>query len=104
LKLESYTSFCYCVINNVISSDALFWIQAEIMDKWGPSVKLIGVGCYIVACIIGGVLGGLWVDRTFKTEPIFLLIGLIFGLVAAFWGVYQMLKPMMGDNKRDRRK
>jgi ATP synthase protein I len=73
------------------------------MDKWESAIKLIGVGFYISACIIGGVLGGLWLDRTFNTGPIFLLIGLIIGLVAAFWGVYQMLLPMIKDNKRERR-
>jgi len=73
------------------------------MDKWAPSVKILGVGFYIVACIIGGILGGLWLDRKFNTEPIFLLIGLVLGLVTAFWGVYEMLIPMMKDNKKDRR-
>jgi ATP synthase protein I len=73
------------------------------MDKWGPAFKLIGVGFYISACIIGGVLGGLWLDGQFNTRPIFLLVGLIIGLVAAFWGVYQMLIPMMNNNKRERR-
>jgi ATP synthase protein I len=73
------------------------------MDKWGPAVRLIGVGFYISACIVGGVLGGLWMDRRFNTQPIFLLAGLVLGLVAAFWGVYQMIKPMMNDNKSKRR-
>jgi F0F1-type ATP synthase assembly protein I len=73
------------------------------MDKWGPAVRLIGVGFYISACIVGGVLGGLWMDGRFNTQPIFLLAGLVLGLVAAFWGVYQMIKPMMNDNKSKRR-
>ena len=75
------------------------------MDKWGPATRLIGVGFYISACIVGGVLGGLWLDRKFNTQPIFLLAGLILGLVAAFWGVYQILLPILNgnDNKRERR-
>jgi ATP synthase protein I len=74
------------------------------MDKWGPAIRLIGVGFYISACIVAGVLGGLWLDGKFETKPIFLLVGLIIGLIAAFWGVYQMLLPILNDsNKRERR-
>ncbi len=73
------------------------------MNKWSPAIRLIGVGFYICACIAGGALIGLWLDRRFDTEPIIMLIGLVTGLVAAFWGVYQMLLPLMKDNKRDRR-
>jgi ATP synthase protein I len=73
------------------------------MNKWGPAFRLIGVGFYISACIVGGILGGLWLDRVIGTQPIFLLTGLVLGLVAAFWGVYQMIKPMINDSKRQRR-
>ncbi len=73
------------------------------MYKWGPAIRLIGVGFYIAACIVGGILGGLWLDHKFNTKPIFLIVGLILGLVAAFWGVYQMILPMVNDNKKDRR-
>jgi F0F1-type ATP synthase assembly protein I len=73
------------------------------MDKLGSVARLIGVGFFIVACILGGVLGGLWLDKTFNTRPIFLLIGLILGLVVAFWGVYQMLIPIINEDKKDRK-
>jgi ATP synthase protein I len=81
------------------------------MEKWGTAARLIGVGFYISACIVGGVLGGLWLDRKLDSEPVFVLLGLVLGLVAAFWGVYQMLIPFMKeyksdkkpDNKRERR-
>jgi ATP synthase protein I len=73
------------------------------MDKWGTSFRLLGVGFYIVACIVGGILGGLWLDKALDTRPIFLLIGLVLGLVASFWGVYQMLRPMIDENKRNRK-
>jgi ATP synthase protein I len=74
------------------------------MEKWGPAIKLIGVGLYIVACIFGGTLGGLWLDRTIHTEPIFLLVGLVLGLVVAFWGVYQMLIPIIRENSKSNKR
>jgi len=73
------------------------------MDRWGPAIRVLGAGFYIVACILGGILGGLWLDKKLNTEPIFLLVGLVLGLVVASWGVYQMLIPMLNDNKKDRR-
>ena len=53
------------------------------MQNWGPAARFLGVGFYIAFCIIIGVLGGLWLDRRFHTEPIFLLIGLVLGLVVS---------------------
>jgi ATP synthase protein I len=73
------------------------------MDKWGPAVRLIGIGFYISACIVGGIVGGLWLDQKLDTKPIFLLVGLILGLILAFWGVYQMIAPMVNKDKKDRR-
>lgn len=67
------------------------------MDSWKSGFKLLGVGFYICACIIGGALGGMWLDSKFNTQPILILAGLIFGLVVAFWGVYQMLIPMIKE-------
>jgi ATP synthase protein I len=73
------------------------------MNNWGPAIRFLGVGFYIVACILGGVLLGLWLDGKFNTAPILLLVGLVLGLVSAFWGVYQMLMPFMKNNKTGRK-
>jgi ATP synthase protein I len=72
------------------------------MDNLGPVVRLAGVGFYIGFCIVGGVFSGLWLDGKFDTQPIFLIIGLILGLILAFWGVFQMLLPLV-NKKRERR-
>jgi ATP synthase protein I len=72
------------------------------VDKWVPGIKLIGVGFYICACIIGSTLAGMWLDSKFGTKPIFILIGLILGLVFAFWGVYQLLIPIIRDNNKNK--
>ena len=72
------------------------------MEKWGPAARLIGVGFYIGICIVGGVMGGLWLDNKFDTRPIFVLIGLILGLILAFWGTYQMLLPLIRNGGKRR--
>ena len=73
------------------------------MEKWGSALRLLGLGFYIIGCILGGVLLGHWLDGKLNTTPILLLIGLVLGLVAAFWGVYQMLVPFIRENKTGRK-
>jgi len=72
------------------------------MEKWGHALQLIGVGFYVVICLIGGVVGGNWLDSKFNTRPIFLLAGIILSLVLVFWGIYQMLLPIISDKKERR--
>ncbi|MFC1995878.1 AtpZ/AtpI family protein [Chloroflexota bacterium] len=47
-----------------------------------------------------GVVIGLWVDSKLGTS-LFWIVGVIFGLVVAFYGVYQMLIPFT-HNKQDK--
>jgi F0F1-type ATP synthase assembly protein I len=61
------------------------------MDRWRGALRLIGVGWYIAACIILGVMAGLWLDGKLSTKPWLMLLGLSLGLGCAFWGVYRML-------------
>ena len=71
------------------------------MGRWEAALRFIGVGWFIGISILLGVLGGLWLDSKFGTKPILVIVGLIFGLIVAFYGVYRMLLPLM-RNKRDK--
>jgi ATP synthase protein I len=73
------------------------------MQNWRPAVRFLGIGFYIAFCIVAGIMVGLWIDSRFHTGPIFLLIGLVLGLVSAFWGLYQMLLPLIKDNRKGRK-
>jgi len=65
-------------------------------------LRLIGVGWFIGVSILVGVLGGLWLDDRFGTRPLFVIIGLVLGLIVAGYGVYQMLLPLIKDkNNRE---
>ena len=65
-------------------------------------MRLIGVGWFIGVSILVGVLGGLWLDDRFGTRPLFVIIGLVLGLIVAGYGVYQMLLPLIKDkNNRE---
>jgi F0F1-type ATP synthase assembly protein I len=43
----------------------------------------------LVGSVLIGIFGGKWIDNYFKTEPLFLIVGLLLGLAI---GVYGMLR------------
>ncbi|MGM0875090.1 MAG: AtpZ/AtpI family protein [Bacillota bacterium] len=43
----------------------------------------------LVGSILIGIFGGKWIDDYLKTEPLFLIVGLLLGLAT---GVYAMLR------------
>ena len=69
------------------------------MSRWGAALRLVGVGFYVGGCIVLGVLVGLWLDSKLDTRPILVIVGLVFGLLIAFYGVYRLLLPLMGDKR-----
>jgi len=71
------------------------------MTKWVAALRLVGVGFFIGGSILLGVLAGLWLDTKLNSAPIWVIVGLFLGLVIAFYGVYRMLLPFMG-NKQDK--
>lgn len=72
------------------------------MSRWVGALRLVGVGFFIGGSILGGVVAGLWLDSRFGTEPILVLVGLFLGIIVAFYGVYEMLLPLLvKKNKGD---
>ena len=71
------------------------------MRTWVAALRFIGVGWFVAISILLGVLGGLWLDGKFNTKPLFVIGGLILGLVVAGYGVYQMLLPLI-KNRQDK--
>ena len=73
------------------------------MYRWRAALNIIGIGWFIGLSILLGVLSGLWLDDKLDTQPLFILIGLFFGLITAVYGVYRMLLPLLKNrgNKED---
>ncbi len=49
---------------------------------------MAGIGIYLAASVLLPLLGGVALDRVFNTAPVFVLVGLLVGLVAggaAIW-------------------
>ncbi|MBI4304495.1 MAG: AtpZ/AtpI family protein [Chloroflexi bacterium] len=73
------------------------------MKKWEAALRLVGMGWYVGICIVLGVAGGLWLDNKLNTKPIFVIVGLLFGVFIAFYGVYRMILPNI-NRKQNRGK
>jgi F0F1-type ATP synthase assembly protein I len=74
------------------------------MDHLPPTIRLVGIGWYVAICIVGGVVGGLLLDKAIDLAPVFTLVGLFVGLAAAFYGGYRMLMETLGGIDRRRGK
>ena len=72
------------------------------MAAWPPAMQLLGIGWYVAICIVGGVLGGLWLDDIAGTGPLLTLIGLGLGLASSGWGGYRMLQQLFDAQERRR--
>lgn len=60
---------------------------------------MLGVGFVVAGSIILGVVGGHWLDSKLNSEPLWLIVGLLLGIVVAFYSVYAMLRPFLNDKQ-----
>jgi ATP synthase protein I len=69
-------------------------------DKKGPlqAFALVGtIGVELATSVIFGFWAGRAVDNWLKTEPWFMLVGLLFGLGLGILGVFFLVKQFFGD-------
>jgi F0F1-type ATP synthase assembly protein I len=69
------------------------------MDRLPPTARLIGIGWYFAVCIVVGVVGGVLLDKAADTAPLLTLVGILLGLLAAFYGGYRMLMDVLQSNQ-----
>ena len=67
------------------------------MSWWAWALRLTGLGWYIALCIVGGLVGGYWLDGVTGTVPLFTLLGVVLGSAVAFYGVYRMVLPLLRE-------
>ena len=61
------------------------------MNQLPPAARLLSIGWYFAICIVGGVIGGYFLDQVAGTTPLLTLLGLFLGFVVAFYGGYRMI-------------
>lgn len=64
------------------------------------TIRLLGIGWYVSFCILGGLVGGLWLDTRLGLSPILTLIGLIVGITIAAIGMLRMLSVVLSSNSK----
>ncbi len=69
------------------------------MIRLPPTIRLMGLGFYIAACIVGGVFGGLQLDELLDTGRLFAVLGLFVGLALAFAGAYLLLMEVLSKRE-----
>jgi len=68
------------------------------MGRRVAALRLVGVGFFIGGSISLGIFAGRWLDTKLDTQ-FFWIVGLILGIVVAFYGVYQMLLPLISNKQ-----
>jgi ATP synthase protein I len=69
------------------------------MNRWAAALRLTGIGFFIAACLLIGFFTGFWLDNKLDTRPLFMLGGLLLGLVVAIYGVYRMIQPLLNEKQ-----
>ena len=70
------------------------------MGRWRTALRLVGMGWYVGFCIVSGLVVGRWLDNVLGASLLW-IIGLLFGIFIAFYGMYRMLLPFI-SNKREK--
>ena len=60
-------------------------------------LRLLGIGWYVALCIVGGIVGGRWLDGRLGVDPVFTLLGLAAGIALAGIGMYRMLNAVLSN-------
>ena len=60
-----------------------------------PAFRLVGIGFYFVISILLPLFLGKWIDNKLNSEPFFIILMIIFGLIFGFVGTYRQLKEVI---------
>ena len=70
------------------------------MKNWSAALQLLIVGFYVPLSLLIPTGIGLWLDKkVFHEFPLCTLIGLGIGTVIMVYGVYQMVRPFLKEDK-----
>jgi len=79
-------------VNNLPSTD-------EQRRQLGAAGTAVGLGCSIVTSIILFIGGGVLLDNWVNTAPLFTLIGVVLGLAAAGYELYELAQIGRTDRR-----
>lgn len=62
---------------------------------WVTAARFTGIGWYLAAAIVLPTLGGAWLDGRAGTAPLFVLLGILLGVMVALYGTYRMVATLL---------
>jgi ATP synthase protein I len=80
--------------DNETGSEDLTKIKIDI-PQWQEAMSLLGIGWFLIICIVGGLGIGFWLDSMWNTRPLFLLLGLVLGMAASILGIYRTVSAIL---------
>ena len=63
------------------------------MERRQAALRLVGLGWFVGVSVGVGIWGGRQIDERLDTSPLMVIIGLVVGVIVAFYGVYRMILP-----------
>ena len=62
--------------------------------SWRTATATVGLALAIPSMLFVPALVGWWLDRKFATSPLWLIVGLVIGLLGTAFDVYRLLKRL----------
>lgn len=69
------------------------------------SSQASGIGFTVVFCVVGCFFLGYFLDKKFDTTPLFIILGLLFGIFSAGYSVFKLmyrLKKYLEEENNDK--
>lgn len=66
-------------------------------SPWRAFGKFGAIGMQLAVCVIAGLLGGRWLDNVLGTSPVFLITGILCGVVIGIISMILSIKRYLGD-------
>ena len=57
----------------------------------------------MILAILLGLFGGRWLDRQLSTEPLFMLLGIFFGIAAGFYRLWSELSILQQEGRLNKK-
>lgn len=75
-------------------------VQKSIIEAYQAIAPLMSVGWVFTVSVVVTAALGVWIDRTFKSSPIFFLVGAILGIIL---GIYNLIVTIREFNEKKKK-
>lgn len=83
---------------NVILRKGAGPLNNQTPNPWRAFAKFGVIGIELAVCIVAGLFAGRWLDNIMGTEPVFLIIGILCGVLIGIISMIFLIKQYLGDS------